>query len=78
MLCETWVEEKDVEGVRRRLSKGFSWNLQVVRRDMVKGRCVVRMISGVRVGIKEEEGKKGREEDGVMLRKIRMGRERVT
>lgn len=74
-FCETWVDEKDWGKVKRRLPKGYRWRMQPATKEHKKGRKAGGMVSGVRMGIKEEATML-KDAEGCIARCIRVGREK--
>lgn len=56
VLSETWVQEKGWEKVRRRLPRGYRWEMQEAGRKNRKGRAIGGMVMGVRGGIESDMG----------------------
>ncbi|XP_043478498.1 uncharacterized protein LOC122508895 [Leptopilina heterotoma] len=75
-MSETWVEGKDWEGIKRKLPKGYKWEIQEAKRDHLKGRSSGGMISGVKDNIKEISGDEWMGQDS-MVRKIRIGKQNL-
>jgi len=75
VLTETWVEEKEWEGIERKLPKGYIWGTKWAKREYKKGRAKGGMIMGIRKEIieKGKEIETGRE--GVILGKVREGKQ---
>jgi len=73
-LSETWVKEKGGDKMRERLTEGYEWRMQGVKRRSKKGRTMGGMMMGIRKELVEKEKEEIRETEGVMTRRIRYGR----
>jgi len=75
ILSETWVEERNWGKVKSKLPRGFIWNTQWATKENKRGRAMGGMIMGIREEMAEKE-KKGRiEKEGMMVGKVRVGKE---
>ncbi|CAK9827586.1 hypothetical protein ANTRET_LOCUS5267 [Anthophora retusa] len=74
-MCETWVGRKEWEGVRSKATEGYTWDVQYAERRGKKGRAMGGMIIGVREGIKMVKDRKETEEEGIIARKIWLGKD---
>lgn len=74
-LSETWLQEKGWERIKRRLPKGFIWEMQEAGKRNKKGRAMGGMVMGRREGIRMEKDKGGGEgrEEGIMTEKVSLG-----
>lgn len=52
-LCKTWIEEKEWERIRSKLSNNFTWKCQYAERERKRGRATGGIVTGIRRGIKE-------------------------
>ncbi|CAK9799089.1 Transposon TX1 uncharacterized 149 kDa protein [Anthophora plagiata] len=75
IMCETWIGRKEWEGVRGRATGGYVWDIQYAERRGKKGRAMGGMIVGVREGIRMEKDEKERGEEGIIARKIWLGKD---
>ncbi|CAK9816316.1 hypothetical protein ANTPLA_LOCUS8955 [Anthophora plagiata] len=75
IMCETWIGRKEWEGVRGRATGGYVWDIQYAERRGKKGRAMGGMIIGVREGIRMEKDEKERGEEGIIARKIWLGKD---
>ena len=71
---ETWIEEKQWEGLKDKLPQEFSWKCKYATRERKKGRAIGGIITGVRKGIEEEESNAGTEH--IQERRIRIQNEK--
>jgi len=74
-LCETWVDRKKWDNIRYRMPKGFRWKVQWAGRKNRRGRAMGGMLMGIRADFIVEEVGKGKEEEGIITAKVRMGEE---
>ncbi|XP_076673700.1 uncharacterized protein LOC143371907 [Andrena cerasifolii] len=58
-LVETWIEEKQWEGLKDKLPQEFSWKCKYATRERKKGRAIGGIITGIRKGIEEEGSNAG-------------------
>jgi len=72
---ETWVEEKGWEKVKGKLSNDYRWEMQWARRESKKGRAIGGMLMGVRKDMGVEGEDKEREQEGVIMGRIKVGKE---
>lgn len=75
VLIETWLMEKGWEKMRRKLPKGYNWVAQWATKKNKKGRAMGGMLMGIRDEMKGEEGGGRNEQEGVMWRKVKAGKE---
>ncbi|TGZ54682.1 hypothetical protein DBV15_12603 [Temnothorax longispinosus] len=70
-LCETWVEEKEWEKIKKNMSKKFVWKCQFAIREKGKGRAKGGIMTGVRKEIEEIDIKEVESVNGMQERKLR-------
>lgn len=75
VLIETWVEEKGWKRLKERLPRGYVWKCQAAKRRNRKGRAVDGMIMGIKKEVIEKGGEEEREVEGLVVGRIRWGRE---
>uniref|UniRef100_T1JMA1 Uncharacterized protein n=1 Tax=Strigamia maritima TaxID=126957 RepID=T1JMA1_STRMM len=76
VLLETWVEGKDKERARKRLSDVFEWNFLAAKREKKRGRAR----GGHLVGIRRNIGLKCTFEDwrcGIIIKSTRAGEQGI-
>lgn len=75
IMVEPWLDEKGWERIRKRLPKGFKWEIQEAKRRNKKGRAMGGMITGVKkeLGERVEKVKKREEREGIRELNIRIG-----
>ncbi|XP_024884581.1 trichohyalin-like [Temnothorax curvispinosus] len=71
-LCETWVEEKEWERMKRNMSKKFEWKCQYAIREKCKGRAKGGIITGIRKEIEEIDIKEAVFVNGMQERRLRV------
>lgn len=76
MISETWVGERDWEKIKGRLPGGFKWGAQWASRKSKRGRNMGGMLMGIRKTIMEKGTKIEREEEGMIVGRVRQGKER--
>lgn len=54
-LTETWVDGKQWERLKEKLSDKFIWKCAAAKREKIKGRAKGGIITGIRRGVREEE-----------------------
>lgn len=75
VLSETWMDEKRWEKVKGKLEGGFEWEVQLARRKSKKGRAMGGILMGIRRELLERETKIEMEEEGIMMGRMKQGRE---
>lgn len=74
ILIETWVEKKDWEKIRDKLSGEYEWELQDAKRISKRGRAIGGMIMGIRKGLKIKKREMGSNMEGLMIRRVKYGK----
>ena len=75
IMCETWMGRREWEIVKGRATKGYVWEVQYAERRGKKGRAMGGMIIGVKEGIRMEKDEKEGEEEGIVARKVWLGKD---
>ncbi|TGZ50572.1 hypothetical protein DBV15_11468 [Temnothorax longispinosus] len=76
VMLETWIRENGWEKIRRRLPRGYEWEVQTAKRKNKKGRAIGRIIMGIRKGLKEKGTEVEIDREGLIAGKVRIGGER--
>lgn len=77
VLMETWIEEKKWDKIKSKLPVGYEWSMQAAVRKNKKGRAMGGMVMGVRRGLLRQIGECRREKEGIMIREITLGEDKV-
>ena len=67
-LTETWVDEKQWNGLQNRLPNSFNWKCQLAKKEKNKGRASGGIITGVKKRITERDTQE--ENSDIQKRKI--------
>lgn len=69
------MDRKGWNRIRFQLPKGFRWEVQWAGRKNRRGRAMGGMLMGIRADLRVEELGKGKDEEGILTAKVRLGEE---
>ncbi|EZA50916.1 hypothetical protein X777_10743, partial [Ooceraea biroi] len=75
VFSETWVEKKGWGKIKEKLPAGHKWVIQMARRKYRKGRVMGGMLMGIRKELIEEGSRIEKDKEGIMVGRVRQGRE---
>lgn len=64
VMCETWIQEKGWERIRKKLPKGYRWEVQEAEKKNKKERAMGGMTVDTREELEEKEEGRVVEEEG--------------
>ena len=76
VMIEMWLDTKGQKRVRRRLPKGYRWNLQNVKRRNKKGRTIGGLVTRIKKEImmmKKNLVEIGEETEGLTVEEVELG-----